>query len=283
MAYNRTDFATALRPFSLVVALATCSLGVSLALQDGAASGPAALLVIIAGLLLQAGVNLINDHADLAHERFDTAQRAAIRRNYRLGWGAIALAGSIGLGFVWLRGWPMLLLGAVGVLGAWSYADGPLNFKARGLGVVAVFFLTGVLMVAGAYYALLGSISPEVLWLSLPFSLYASLLLLANELRDYEHDARDGHGTFTVRFGYRNGVRLYRALVLALCLSTLLLAQRAGLLALALPLLALAMLWLPLRLLRRPAEARVPLTQMTGRCYFAFAITYVAALWLPVP
>jgi len=208
MAPDRTKFGTALRPFSLVVALATCSLGASLALQDGAGGPAAALLVIVAGLLLQAGVNLINDHSDLARGDFDAGERAAIRRHYRIGWVAIALAVAIGLGFVWLRGWPMLLLGAVGVLGAWSYAAGPLNFKARGLGVVAVFFLTGVLMVGGAYYALAGTVSLSLLWLSLPFSVYASLLLLANELRDYENDARDGHRTFTVRFGYINGVRL---------------------------------------------------------------------------
>lgn len=283
MAYHRTDFLTALRPFSLVVALATCSLGVSLALQDGAPSGLAAALVMVAGLLLQAGVNLINDHADLAHERFDNAQRAAIERNFRLGWLAIVCAVLIGSWFIWLRGWPMALLGAVGVIGAWSYADGPINFKARGLGVVAVFFLTGLLMVEGAYYALLGRISVEVAWLALPFSLYASLLLLANELRDYERDVVDGHQTFTVRFGFDRGVWLYRFLVLGLFISTLALGLRAELLPLALPLLALALLWLPLRVLVLPAAGRASLTALTGRCYFAFALAFVVALWIPQP
>ena len=280
MAYHRTDFAAALRPFSLVVALATCSLGVSLAIQDGAAPGPAALLLILAGLLLQAGVNLLNDHADLAHERFDAGQRTAIERNYRIGWLAILTASAIGLWFVWLRGWPMLLLGVLGVLGGWSYAAGPANFKARGLGVIAVFFLTGVLMVGGAYYAMLGSVSAQVLWLSLPFSLFASLLLLSNELRDFERDRRDGHRTFTVRFGYDRGVLLYRLLVLCLVATTLLMGLRAGLLALSLTLLALCALWLPLRRLHRDDAQRATLTKLTGRCYLTFALVYVPAFWL---
>jgi 1,4-dihydroxy-2-naphthoate octaprenyltransferase len=283
MTEARSDFLAALRPFSLVVALATCALGVSLALQDGAASPAQALLVILAGLLLQAGVNLINDHADLAHLPHDDAQRATILWNYRLGWVAIAVGCAIGFWFVWLRGWPMLLLGVLGVIGAWSYADGPVNFKARGLGVVAVFFLTGVLMVEGAYYALLGDVSLQVAWLSLPFSLYASLLLLANELRDYERDVRDGHRTFSVRYGYEAGAGLYRLLVFALFASTLVLATRAGVLSVALPLLALALLWLPLRILAEAPRRRASLTRLTGRCYFVFAVLFVGVLWLPAP
>jgi 1,4-dihydroxy-2-naphthoate octaprenyltransferase len=282
MPYDRTDFHLALRPFSLVVALATCSLGISLAAREGLADPLQATLVLVAGLLLQAGVNLINDHADLAHARFDDGHRAAIVRNARIGSAFIGVACLIGLWFIWLRGLPMLLLGIVGVVGAWSYADGPVNFKARGLGVVAVFFLTGVLMVEGAFYALTGYFSLDVLWLSLPFSIYASLLLLANELRDYERDVADGHRTFSVRFGYERGVALYRGLVLALIASTLLLALRSATLALALPLLALAFLWLPMRLLAAPPAQRASLTPLTGRCYLLFSLVFVASLWIPV-
>lgn len=282
MPYDRTDFHLALRPFSLVVALATCSLGISLAARDGAADPLLAALVLIAGLLLQAGVNLINDHADLTHRRFDASQRAAIVRNARVGGVFIAAACLIGCWFVWLRGLPMFALGVVGVLGAWSYADGPVNFKARGLGVVAVFFLTGVLMVEGAFFALTGYFSVDVLWLSLPFSMYASLLLLANELRDFERDVIDGHRTFSVRFGYARGVALYRLLVITLVVSTLVLALRGDMLALALPLLALAFLWLPMQLLAAPPERRVALPPLTGRCYFLFSLFFVAALWIPV-
>jgi 1,4-dihydroxy-2-naphthoate octaprenyltransferase len=176
----------------------------------------------------------------------------------------------------------MLALGAIGVVGAWSYADGPLNFKARGLGVVAVFFLTGVLMVEGAFFALTGYFSLDVLWLSLPFSVYASLLLLANELRDFERDVLDGHQTFSVRFGYARGVALYRLLVVALVVMTLALALRGDMLALTLPLLALAFLWLPMRLLVAAPEQRASLPPLTGRCYLVFSLFFVSALWMPI-
>jgi 1,4-dihydroxy-2-naphthoate octaprenyltransferase len=273
----------ALRPFSLVVALATCCLGITLARLDGYSDSLLSLLVLSAGLLLQAGVNLINDYPDLAHHRFNDQQRAGIVRNARIGGLAIALACVIGVWFVVLRGPVMLALGVVGVLGAWSYADGPVNFKARGLGVVAVFFLTGILMVEGAYYVLAGRFTVDVAWLSLPFSVYASLLLLANELRDYERDVEDGHRTFSVRFGYERGVALYRLLVIALVVSTLWLAISRGMLLLGLPLVALGLLWLPLNLLGAPASARACLAQLTGRCYLAFSLLFVSVFWFAPP
>ncbi len=281
MAYERSDFHLALRPFSLVVALATCSLGISLAALDGYWRPGLSLLVLTAGLLLQAGVNLINDYPDLAHDRFDDIQRRAIVRNARIGAVFIATACLLGLWLTLLRGWPMLLLGLVGVGGAWSYADGPLNFKARGLGVVAVFFLTGVLMVEGAYFAVSGHMTWSVAWLSVPFSLYASLLLLANELRDYERDLADGHRTFTVRFGFKRGVVLYRLIVAGLVLTTIGLAVAADVLWLALPLLALALLLIPMGRLAEPAERRGNLARMTGGCYFVYSVLFLSALWMP--
>ena len=281
MAYERSDFRLALRPFSLVVALATCSLGISLAALDGYRNPPLAVAVLVAGLLLQAGVNLINDHADLGHERFDAVQRRAIVRNARIGALFIAVACAIGLWLTMLRGWPLLLLGLLGVGGAWSYADGPLNFKARGLGMVAVFFLTGVLMVEGAYFAVSGQMTWSVVWLSIPFSLYASLLLLANEIRDYERDLADGHRTFTVRFGFERGILLYRILVAGLVVTTIGLAVAGEILWLAMPLLALALLLIPMNRLEEPADRRGNLARMTGGCYFAYSALFVVALWIP--
>ena len=281
--HHSTTFFAALRPFSLVVGLATCSLGVSLAALDGQAEPLLACLLLIAGVLLQAGANLINDRADLSLPRYSEIERRQIIRNAAIGMLFIAVAVLIGLLFVVIRGLPMFFLGVIGVLGAWSYADGPINFKARGLGVVAVFFLTGVMMVGGVYYALTGSLTWNVVLLSLPFSLYASLLLMANELRDYELDLSEGQRTFSVRFGQHKGVLLYQLLVglLVICTSSLIVAL--GLPLLALSLLVLALLARPLAMLKRSVSERAVLAKITGRCYSIFAVVFVSMLWLSPP
>ncbi len=277
---DKTRFRYALRPFSLVVAVATCGLGVLLAIREGAADPTLSLAVVAAGVLLQAGVNLVNDYVDRLSPAFDAPQRRAIRRNARLGAGAFALAGVFGLYLVWLRGWPMLLLEVVGMAGALGYTGHPVNYKARGLGVPLVFLFMGVLLVGGAYYAVSGGYHAGVFWLSLPFSLFASLLLLSNELRDYEADLAEGLRTLTVRMGYERSAWLYRGLILLLSVVTVALGVADLLAYAALPALSLLFLLQPLRLLERGPDERRALAPATGRSFFAYGCTLLAALWI---
>ena len=101
---RKTRFMTALRPFSLTVAVATCGLGAVLATVEQPVSQAMVLAVIVAGVLLQVGVNLINDHADLGRVQFTAREMGEIRRNARVGWCAIVIACLIGLWFIALRG-----------------------------------------------------------------------------------------------------------------------------------------------------------------------------------
>ncbi|WP_207063820.1 prenyltransferase [Motiliproteus sp. SC1-56] len=269
----------ALRPFSFVVALLTCALGVLLAWLDGYPSWPRAALVLGAGLLLQAGVNLINDHGDLdLLPGLSDAQRRLIRRNFR--WGLLCmLAAAAGAAvLVWLSGWPLLLLVVLGAVGALGYTTEPINYKRRGLGVVLAFWLMGVLMVAGAYLAMSGRWSLPVLALSMPLSLLTALLLLGNELRDWESDREQGIGTLTVRLGFRAGQGLYLAIVALTYLCALWLYQ-AQLLPTLMP-LAPSLLLIPLlvRALQGAPEARRRLPPFTGRFFALFGLGYLVAV-----
>jgi 1,4-dihydroxy-2-naphthoate octaprenyltransferase len=275
---RKSRFFTALRPFSLTVAFATCGLGVLLAVGAEAFDGAVAAAVLAAGLLLQIGVNLINDHADLGRLTHSPQEEREIRRNARLGWIAIVLACGLGLWLVSIRGWPLLLLGVTGVLGLWGYAAAPINLKSRGLGLPAVFLLTGVLMVCGSYFAVTGALSLAVIAWSVAPGLFAALLLLANEMRDFEEDVRDGHRTFSVRFGYGRAAVLYRSLAAAIAAVTVALAFATGVPAAAVAAAALPLL--PLRALDVPAEQRRGLARRTGRVYALYSSLLLCALWM---
>ena len=274
-----------MRPLSLIVALSTCALGITLArlhaTSIGSLAAPIAIAVLSSGVLLQIGVNLINDHADLGRVDYSEADRKRITRNAMVGFGAVTTACVIGLWLVSLRGWPLLALGAVGVAGLWAYAADPVNLKARGLGLPAVFFLTGVLMVSGSYYAVTGMLSLAVMVWSLPFSLFAMVLLLANELRDYERDRDLGLRTFTVRFGFRRGAALYIGLSVAIAVLTLALAGVYSIPSIALSIVALAAL--PLHALKAPPDGRVRLMQSTGRSYALYSGMLLTGLWSALP
>lgn len=216
---NKYRFLRELRPFSYSVALITCGLGSLLAYLDGFEQVGRIVLVMAAGFLLQAAVNLVNNFSERDYWSEKSGATAAlalhrIRRNNTIGlaFGVIALL--IGLYLVSQVGWPLLLLGALGVLGGYGYTGAPINYKARGLGVILVFWLMGVLMVVGSYYAVAGSWSERSLWLSVPVSMLSAALLLSNELRDIAEDRAQGVKTLTVRIGYRPALMLYLFLLL---------------------------------------------------------------------
>ena len=276
-------FLGAMRPFSLVVAVATCGLGISLALIEQAQDAWLAWLVLTAGLLLQIAVNLINDYPDLQSPSLDLASKQAIRRNAGIGWGVMLLAIAMGLYMVSIRGYPLLILGLVGVAGAWGYTGGKVNYKQRGLGIVFVFLLMGVLLIGGSYYVITGRYTLEVFWLSLPFSLLSSLLLLSNELRDYESDRAAGIRTLIVRIGYDSGVRLYYLLVSSVYLVSAMLFWSGMLPGLLMLFITSVALIGPLSQLNSPAGQRAKLTPLTGRFYLLFGAAYLATLWMGLP
>lgn len=283
---DKYTFIGAVRPFSFPVALVTCSIGLLLAWQQGAFSLMQALLVLAGGVLLQAGVNLINDYSDLSLLRrySDSEWKVrAVQRHFRLGMACFLLASAIALYFVSVRGTGFLVLCLLGLLGALGYTLKPINYKSRGLGVVLVFWLMGVMMISGSALALGAPLTPALLLQSVPVSLLVALLLLSNELRDFESDSRDGHATLTVRAGYRFSVRLYVLLLaLAYVLSVLLLAL--GLLPGGLwLLLSLPLVSRPVCLLRAPAAERRPLTPATARLLLGFGVLFCLALIDPLP
>jgi len=277
---KKYSFLHALRPFSFGVALTTCLIGITAAWHEGVLVPLNGLLVLVGGLLLQAGVNLINDYADI--EQLQRMGRTdaidAVRRNFRIGLGCFLLATPLGLYLVVDRSPALLGLFLLGLVGALGYTLDPINYKARGLAVVLVFWLMGVFMVVGSYIAAGGVLNGAIVARSVPISLLVSLLLLSNELRDYESDRAQGLKTLTVRAGLARSRGLYR-LLLALTLFSTGMLWLAGLLETPWPLsIALPFIYRPLRYLNNPPERRRPLTPATGQLVMVFGLLFSIAL-----
>lgn len=275
-------FKQALRPFSFSVALVVCLTGILIAHHDGFVDYPKSALILVAGLLLQAGVNLINDYADLPllSSLEYSLSRTRIRANTLRGLCCFLVATLIGVYLIYLTDLLLLLLCAIGLLGALGYTLEPINYKRRGLAVILVFWFMGVLMVLGAYYVLALRITVEAFYLSLPVSLFTSLLLLSNELRDYESDREQGIGTLTVRLGYDKAVLLYICLIFAVFalvafFSLISLMPKGYWVLLSLPFA----LW-PCRFLHCDELKRKKITPLTGRAFLVFGLFYCGALVL---
>lgn len=201
----------AARPRTLPAAAAPVFVAIALALRDGVFHWPSALACLLISLLMQIGANFANDLFD--HERgSDTPDRLGPTRvtasgiispaQMRLGTAAIfGLAMLLGLYLTWLRGWPVLALGAAIILAALTYTGGPFPYGYYALGDVFVFLSFGVAAVCGTYYAQSGALTPTVFWASVPLGLLIINILVVNNTRDIPTDTAVKKRTLAVLLG----------------------------------------------------------------------------------
>lgn len=217
----------ATRPWSLSMSAISVSVGAALAAVDGGQFGWSLYLLTLLGIVfLHTAGNMTNDYFDVKTgvDRPDTS--TAAYRPHPLLEGKIAfrpflavvlvfygLAGLIGLYLAATRGAAVLVLGLLGVLGAWTYTGPPLRYKFKGLGEFGVFLLWGPLMVLGSYYVQRQFFSPSALLVSVPFGALVALVLLANNIRDIETDDRSRIKTLPVLIGQKNGLKLFVGLI----------------------------------------------------------------------
>ena len=222
------------RPFSWTASIVPVLVGSALAWRDGAFSFGLFLVVLFASVVLQSGTNVINELYDVRN-RVDTIESPRASRAIVEGrlseqeafWGGLALFGVVavvGLGLVALRGWPMLVLGVVSMLGGYFYTAPPFQYKYRALGVPLVFLLMGPLMVIGAYYALTGTYSHQALLASLPVGILVAAILQANDVRDVYDDARTGFQTLSTLVGQVTAAHVYIGMLVSAYIVVLVLA-----------------------------------------------------------
>jgi 1,4-dihydroxy-2-naphthoate octaprenyltransferase len=253
------------------------------------------LLALSAAVLLHVGTNITNEIYDVRHG-IDTitsprASHALLKGRLReseafaLTAAAFGIAGIFGLVLIGMRGWPVALLGMLGLLAGFGYSAPPLQYKYRALGVPLVFLLMGPIMVAGSYFVITESMTVRPLLASIPIGLLVAAILHGNEWRDIVEDARYGIGTLSAHIGRRWAHRGYVALLtgayLALALDVLLgaLPTTSLLALLSLPMMVRSVRASELGLQgQQRAIAKIDLE--TAQLHAAFGLLFAAGLAL---
>jgi len=200
------------RPKTLLAAVAPVAVGTGLAEARGVLSvGPAAA-ALVGAILIQIGTNLANDYYD--HVRgSDTEERVgpvrvtqagildpeAVRRGM---WTVFGAAFLVGIYLVVVGGWPVVAIGLLSLLAAYGYTGGPFPLAYHGLGDLFVFVFFGWVAVGGTYYVQALSFRPELLLAGAGIGALTTGILVVNNLRDLETDARTGKRTLAVRIGF---------------------------------------------------------------------------------
>jgi 1,4-dihydroxy-2-naphthoate octaprenyltransferase len=216
----------AARPQTLPAAAAPVVVGVGLALHDGVFAPVPALAAFVGAALIQVGTNFANDYYD-AIQGADTEEREGftrvtaggliepeeVKRAMYLTFAAAVLVGTY---LVAVGGVPILVVGLLSVLSGIAYTGGPYPLGYHGLGDLFVFVFFGVVAVTGTYYVQAasvlaapfslsvppGTLSVAAVVASLPVAAVSTNILVVNNVRDKEEDAKTGKRTLAVRFGY---------------------------------------------------------------------------------
>lgn len=246
-------FALAARPKTLPAALAPVLLGTACAAAAGGMRVVPAILAALFALFAQIACNLANDCADFLRGA-DRADRAGFARATASGWlsprevvagtlVALALAALCGSGLIFYGGLAMIAVGACSLLACLAYTAGPFPLAYHGLGDVFVVVFFGFVAVVFTCFVQTETFPPFVWPVALACGLGADCILIVNNIRDRETDARAGKRTTVVRFGEDWARRLFKINLALIFLSPLVLRFGFGFGALT---ILLPMILLPL-------------------------------------
>jgi len=280
----------AARPRTLPAAVAPVLVGSALAWRDGGFDGAAAVLCLVFALLVQIGTNFANDYYDFRRGA-DTAERVGPRRAVAAGLvspaamrramvATFAAAFLAGLGLIAWGGPWLLAIGVASIACGIAYTGGPWPLAYHGLGDVFVFAFFGLVAVTVTHFVQAGRFSADAVLAAVPVGLLAANILLVNNYRDVETDARVGKRTLVVILGRAAARRQFElSLAIALAMPLVFFFRGAGawcLLPLALLPRAWSQVW-RLRMAREPREL-IALLEDGGRLLALYALLFSIGL-----
>jgi 1,4-dihydroxy-2-naphthoate octaprenyltransferase len=185
----------------------------------------AALAALVGAFLIQIATNFANDMFDF-QKGADTEERLGPTRAAQAGLLTVgqlrrgiivtfALAIGIGIYLTWIAGPAVIVIGLASMAAGLAYTGGPFPLAYNGLGDVFVLAFFGFVAVCGTAFVQ-ALFVPDIAWAaSVPIGALATAILVVNNVRDFEGDARAGKTTLVVRFGRQGGVREYAFLLVA--------------------------------------------------------------------
>lgn len=217
----------ATRPWSFSLTFVSISAGAILALNLGRFSFWIYACCLVGAVLLHAAANTFNDYFDSKNNLDSEKAPTALYRPHPvlskictlkslfafscvLLWGAVLIGLSFSFfGYKWL--WLIIL---AGIILAVFYTGSPLGLKYIAVGELTVFLAFGPLAIEGSYAAQAFQISSKVFFVSIPLGLLAALVLLSNNIRDIDFDAKLKVKTLPIILGKKNSLRLFNFIVI---------------------------------------------------------------------
>lgn len=288
------DLWIAFRPLSLSLSISSTTIGILLAYRKGLVtfnkgSQDALFIVLItfAGMAVLSCANLINDFYEGSfkyhrpHERtykFLSYQRTLFDLLvFFTSLACLGFTGIVGLYLMLNANMNLFWIGLVGMIGSYAYTGEPFVYKKRGVGALFSLILVGNLMVLGSYMVFTQTFTLMPVLLAFPASLMIPLMMMSNEIRDYERDKKLGIKTSTVIFGIGYGYTVYK-LILFFAYGLILILVYMNLLPLA-SLITLSTIPLAIKAYKTVAQEYTGI-RITNMLHITFNALFILSLML---
>ena len=208
---------------TLPLAIAPVAIGAGAADSVQAFDLSLSLLGLAVALFLQIAVNFANDYSDGIRGTDDnrvgplrlTGSKSVKPESVKLvAFSFFLLAAVAGLAIVLITGFYWLLaVGAAAIIAAWFYTGGKSPYGYAGLGELAVFVFFGLVATVGTTFIQVGFIEFNALLGGIASGLFASAVLMVNNIRDIETDALASKKTLAVRFGKKPAIAIFLLMI----------------------------------------------------------------------
>jgi len=205
---------SAIRPKTLFASLAPASLAIALAISHKhiPLDWTIVALALACVALMQIGANLTNDYFDYKNGVDEHRRHGPVRATQAGLISPAKMKQAIFLVFtlsflfglcavIAQKEYFIIVLGILSLAAAYYYTAGPLSLSHLGLGEVAAFLFFGPVAVAGIFYLLQKTVTPNIFIWSLAPGISSALIMAINNLRDHASDQLVGKKTIAVRLG----------------------------------------------------------------------------------
>jgi 1,4-dihydroxy-2-naphthoate octaprenyltransferase len=196
---------------TLTLAIAPVALGTGAAMVMTDVSKLRILLCLLVAVFLQIGVNYANDYSDgvrgsddvrVGPTRLTGSGLVPPKRVLAVALVFFGLAAVAGLAIVIITGhWWLLAVGAAAIAAGWFYTGGKHPYGYYALGELFVFIFFGLVATAGTTFILAGDINDESWLAGIAAGAIACAVLMANNIRDIDHDRAVKKRTLAVLIG----------------------------------------------------------------------------------
>ena len=275
---------------TLPLAIAPVAIGAGAADSVQAFDLTLSALALTVALFLQIGVNYANDYSDGIRGTDDyrvgplrlTGSKSVRPEAVKVAaFAFFGLAAASGLAIVLITGmfW-LIAVGLAAIVAAWFYTGGKNPYGYAGLGELAVFVFFGLVATIGTTYVQVGFIEFNAVLGGVASGLFASAVLMVNNIRDIETDKLASKKTLAVMLGKKAATGLFLVMIWTpfVILSFFTLLYPATLMGFAsLLLVAPATL---IVLMAKTAKELILVLKLTSFASLAYALALAAGLFI---